>query len=921
MKRLHSICRLLALAIPAFMPLALEAIPEKIGDLDEDGRYSIRDVAKIVNHLQRIEFLPQSSQPFADTNEDGNIDRRDVDRLIAVILEQDTIDTIPFSRPVATSPANGEGSVALTRETVVRFSLPLDDTVVFDQDNFYATFGGEKILSRVEISSDRLKATLFYLENLPDSARVRVTMDGSGVLDNLGREVDMDQDGEAGGSLVFDFDTATVTPVPSTGVIGTVYTSATDELGNNVPLQGVIIEIVGDEENSRTVTAADGTFRLEPVPAGRFFVNIDGRMVTGQYPDGAYYPFVGKTWEAIAGNPDNLANETGEIFLPLVSAGSLQPVSSIEETTVVFAEDVLNANPELAGTEVMVPANALFSNDGTRGGRVGIAPVAPDRLPEPLPLGLNLPMVITIQTDGATNFDVPVPVRLPNLPDPVTGERLGPGEATALWSFDHDTGQWEIAGPMTVTPDGEWVVTDPGVGVRQPGWHGRDEAADGKGGGTKDPKKKKDPNDIDGDGIPNDEDPDDDNDGIPDEEDPDMDGDQIPNDEDDDVDGDGKKNDEDDDDDGDGIPDGLDNDDDNDGVPDNCVKECLTTGSLSNLGVSVEGDSTVCKGEIIRFQADGVVDSGGTRLVTCRDEMGNITETYEEPVPEGAPAYDWTIVHNGTVVASGRGPVASTKAKEAGVYTVRFVASVARDCAPEAVDLEQASVSVVERGEFNKVSVGIDAPDPPTALIQKIEDTLNKIPRVSVELKPSLGLGLEGGVRDCCINGEFREDGERYSKGSLTISGSIEGKIYGPPTIDFYIDLKFFAALLKIDAGVGIDSSLNFGGALGKRVNDCKPSENCLFAAISASIEMTTKVKFEVRSIVEVFGKKYSLADINFQIKAPLKVGVKGSLAYNSEDACEGFKGSLGIDDITLLVAIQITDDIGISFERTIFKF
>jgi hypothetical protein len=118
----------------------------------------------------------------------------------------------------------------------------------------------------------------------------------------------------------------------------------------------------------------------------------------------------------------------------------------------------------LAGVEVTVPANALYDDNGARGGRVGIAPVPPDRLPEPLPEGLKFPLVITIQTDGPKNFDRPVPVRFPNLPDPVTGERLGPGEKSALWSFDHDTGRWEVVGPMTVTDDGQFVVCDAGVG-------------------------------------------------------------------------------------------------------------------------------------------------------------------------------------------------------------------------------------------------------------------------------------------------------------------------------------------------------------------------------------------------------------------------------------------------------------------------
>ncbi|XP_021711628.1 uncharacterized protein LOC5577238 isoform X3 [Aedes aegypti] len=95
-------------------------------------------------------------------------------------------------------------------------------------------------------------------------------------------------------------------------------------------------------------------------------------------------------------------------------------------------------------------------------------------------------------------------------------------------------------------------------------------------------------NDLDGDGIPNDQDPDDDNDGIPDSQDNDDDNDGIPDAEDmdddndgvpdsvdpdskmlaNDLDGDGIPNDKDDDDDNDGIPDSEDPDDDNDGVPD-----------------------------------------------------------------------------------------------------------------------------------------------------------------------------------------------------------------------------------------------------------------------------------------------------------------------------------------------------------------
>jgi hypothetical protein len=77
-----------------------------------------------------------------------------------------------------------------------------------------------------------------------------------------------------------------------------------------------------------------------------------------------------------------------------------------------------------------------------------------------------------VQIDGGSNFDVPVRVRFPNLPDPVTGRTLRPGEKTALWSFNHDTGRWELQGPATISADGLFAVSDPGVGIRQPGWHG-----------------------------------------------------------------------------------------------------------------------------------------------------------------------------------------------------------------------------------------------------------------------------------------------------------------------------------------------------------------------------------------------------------------------------------------------------------------
>ncbi len=371
-----------------------------------------------------------------------------------------------------TSPAQGETGVAVTRETIFRLSAPLAPDATLTTDRLFAFAGGRKILSRSELSGDRRTATLFYLENLPADGRVEVIFDGTGLFDMNNLPVDLDDDGIIGGAAHLTFQTLSTVALSTTGVEGHVFASEKNSDGSNRPLKNVTITVDGMEETLRATTDASGFFRLVPSPAGRFFVSVDGRTAEGsQWPGGAYYPFVGKAWDAVPGRTNNLAGGSGVVYLPLIQADALKTVSATTETKITFASSVLAANPALAGVEINVPANALFSDNGTRGGMVGIAPVPFDRLPEPLPPGLNLPLVITIQTDGARNFDVPVPVKFPNLPDPVTGVKLGPGEKTALWSFNHDTGRWEMQGSMTISADGQFAVSDPGVGVRQPGWH------------------------------------------------------------------------------------------------------------------------------------------------------------------------------------------------------------------------------------------------------------------------------------------------------------------------------------------------------------------------------------------------------------------------------------------------------------------
>lgn len=381
---------------------------------------------------------------------------------------------------VATSPADGETGVSVTRESILELSSAIRANTLLSGAELTAQAAGRRILTRTQISHDRRKLTLFYLEPLPAGARVRVMLEGSLLTDESSREIDADGDGVPGGLGEFSFETMSLAANANTAVIGRVYASTPNPDGSNRPLENVTVTVDGAEETLRTTTDAEGRFTLKPAPTGRFFVHVDGRTAAGSsWPDGSYYPVVGKAWDAIAGKTNNLASGSGEIFLPLIGAQTLTTVSAASETVIGFTPEILAANPALAGTELRVPANTLFSDNGSRGGKIGIAPVPPNRLPEPLPPGLNLPLVFTVQTDGPQNFDQPIAVRFPNLPDPTSGAVAPPGSKVLLWSFNHDTGRWEPQGTMTISEDGKFAVTDPGVGMRQPGWHG---AASGSGG-------------------------------------------------------------------------------------------------------------------------------------------------------------------------------------------------------------------------------------------------------------------------------------------------------------------------------------------------------------------------------------------------------------------------------------------------------
>jgi hypothetical protein len=64
----------------------------------------------------------------------------------------------PLVSIVRTAPANGETEVAVTRETIIEFALPIKATGV-TAANFSAQFGEDTLAANVRLSPDRKRVT------------------------------------------------------------------------------------------------------------------------------------------------------------------------------------------------------------------------------------------------------------------------------------------------------------------------------------------------------------------------------------------------------------------------------------------------------------------------------------------------------------------------------------------------------------------------------------------------------------------------------------------------------------------------------------------------------------------------------------------------------------------------------------------
>lgn len=200
---------------------------------------------------------------------------------------------------------------------------------------------------------------------------------------------------------------------------------------------------------NQTISDAAGNFMLTGLPAGKVTLRMDATPAHSLYP----------IWPAI------VELETGKLTVltdwpisPPPADDKFTPIANATQTQVI-------TDARYPGVEVKLPAGVTITGwDGVKKTRLAVERIEASKLPVPMP---PVPTKEHFQLYFGTPMggvpDQPIPVSVPN----VTG--LEPGEKTEIWYFDGSpmggVGEWKVAGPATISADGQQVVTDPGHGI------------------------------------------------------------------------------------------------------------------------------------------------------------------------------------------------------------------------------------------------------------------------------------------------------------------------------------------------------------------------------------------------------------------------------------------------------------------------
>ncbi|MCI0746812.1 MAG: dockerin type I repeat-containing protein [Verrucomicrobia subdivision 3 bacterium] len=426
------------------VPTRLPALPQSLGDLDEDGQATVLDLVRLIDHINSRTLLSAALQPYADVSEDGLINVTDVDLLAELILG---IPLPPNTRSVALEPASGSSEVGVTVRPKATFPKPVDVSTL-NSNNFYGSFAGQKLPASIVPANNGTFAWLYFDPPTPNASQIMVTVDGSTIRTKLGVPLDANGDGAPGGLIQFNFSTVSITPIPGTVLAGRMVdpgpdlrpmtgddfapgpdgmTNTTDDVFL-LPIAGVTVFLLG-REDQRVFTDSNGWFRLEPIPSGNVKVVTDGLTATSPHP-GFYWPEMVMDAHMQPGITNIVMAGMETMYLPRLVSNILQTVFATNTTMITLQS---NAAYNLSPTQqqyltVEVMAGSLVGMDGQplASAQIGVSVVPPELVEGMLPPGLlQHTFDITVQAMGVSTFSTPAPMTFPNVFNAPPGAKRG----------------------------------------------------------------------------------------------------------------------------------------------------------------------------------------------------------------------------------------------------------------------------------------------------------------------------------------------------------------------------------------------------------------------------------------------------------------------------------------------------------------
>jgi archaellum component FlaG (FlaF/FlaG flagellin family) len=398
-------------------------------------------------------------------------------------------------------PKQGASQIGSTFRPEVVFSRPVDLRTL-NASSFYAIdLSGNRLVTNIVPALDGSFAWLFFADGMPSSSTISVIVDGNKIRGLDGQLIDADANGVPGGVLTYSFSTVSQEVLDNTSILGRVVDPGNDLKPMTIddikagpdgilftsddvferPVAGARVFILGSNLPP-VFTDAAGYFWIPSAPSGTVKLAIDGRTATNS-PAGFFFPEMVLDLNIEVGTTNTVMGSTGsqekrqanldrtEVYLPRLRTEMLQDVSDV--TTTIITVDA-GSSPNLTDEQreqlsLEVTPGSVIGEDGQPldDAKIGISTVPPELVRDMLPAGLlQHTFDVTIQAPGAAVFNNPLPMRFPNV------FNAPPGATMNFLSFDHTTGRLVVEGTATVSKDGLFVSTDPGVGITKPGWHG-----------------------------------------------------------------------------------------------------------------------------------------------------------------------------------------------------------------------------------------------------------------------------------------------------------------------------------------------------------------------------------------------------------------------------------------------------------------